>query len=260
MPDRLARLIRDHQPCVALTGAGVATESGIPDFRSPTGIWAKLDPMEYATLSAFRRDPSKVWWFYRQRIEMLTAARPNRSHYALQELESRGLLTAIVTQNIDMLHRDAGSRDVIEVHGSIGSFSCQACGQTHELERVQELLAAQDDVPSCDRCAGVLKPDVVFFEEQLPAGAIDRASELAKSAGLLLIVGSTLEVHPVAGLPGLTVANGGRVAIINLGPTSFDRRATLKLEASAGETLGGVVDLLRRTSPRVARADAAPEG
>ncbi|MGI9657308.1 MAG: SIR2 family NAD-dependent protein deacylase [Gaiellaceae bacterium] len=258
MPDRLAQLIRDHQPCVALSGAGVATESGVPDFRSPTGIWAKLDPMEYATLTAFRRDPAKVWWFYRQRIEMLTAARPNRGHYALRELEELGLLSAIVTQNIDMLHRGAGSQDVVEVHGSIGSSSCQSCGRRHELERVEELLDADPGVPACDGCDGVLKPDVVFFEEQLPVAAIDRAYELAKQAGVLLVIGSSLEVHPVAGLPERTLAAGGRVAIVNRGPTSFDRRATLKLDASAGETLASVVGLLRQMSPRAGRVGEAP--
>ena len=259
MPDRLAKLIRDHQPCVALTGAGVATESGIPDFRSPTGIWARLDPMEYATLSAFRRDPAKVWWFYRQRIEMLTAAAPNSGHRALVELERMGLLGAIVTQNIDMLHNKAGSVDVVEVHGSIRTASCQSCGERHRLDRVEQLLQAHDGVPQCDECHGVLKPDVVFFEEQLPVAAIDRANELARQTGLLLVVGSALEVYPVAALPELTVAAGGRVAIVNLGPTSFDRRATLRIEASAGETLCAAVELLRRTSPGMEHADATPE-
>lgn len=259
MPDRLAQLIRDHQPCVALTGAGVATESGIPDFRSPTGIWAELDPMEYATLTAFRRDPDKVWWFYRKRIEMLTAAEPNLAHHALRELEDLGLLQTIVTQNIDMLHRTAGSADVIEVHGSIRTASCQTCRARHALERVEELLGAEDGAPTCDECGGLLKPDVVFFEEQLPAGAIDRAHALAREARLLLVIGSTLEVYPVAGLPELTAASGGRVAIVNIGPTSFDRHATLKLDSSAGETLAEVVALLRRTSQDVVREDAAPQ-
>jgi NAD-dependent deacetylase len=260
MPDRLAQLIRDHQPCVALTGAGMATESGIPDFRSPTGIWAELDPMEYATLSAFRRDPAKVWWFYRKRIEMLTAAAPNRAHFALVELESLGLLQTVVTQNIDMLHGRAGSRDVVEVHGSIRTSSCRSCGSAHELTRVEELLEATEGIPTCDLCDGVLKPDVVFFEEQLPVAAIDRAHVLAREARLLLVVGSTLEVHPVAGLPELTVAAGGRVAIVNIGPTSFDRRAVLKLDASAGEALERVAEILRRTSPGGERAGEGPAG
>lgn len=260
MPDRLAQLIRDNQPCVALTGAGMATESGIPDFRSPTGIWAKLDPMEYATLSAFRRDPAKVWWFYRKRIEMLTAAAPNRAHFALAELGDLGLVETVVTQNIDMLHGRAGSHDVIEVHGSIRTSSCQSCGAAHELVRVETLLEATDGAPSCDLCDGVLKPDVVFFEEQLSPAAIDRAYDLAREARLLLVVGSTLEVHPVAGLPELTVASGGRVAIVSIGPTSFDRRAVLKLDASAGETLETVAGILRRTSPDGERAGEAPAG
>jgi NAD-dependent deacetylase len=215
--------------------------------------------MEYATLSAFRRDPAKVWWFYRKRIEMLTAAEPNQAHYALRDLESLGLLRTIVTQNIDMLHRTAGSVDVVEVHGSIRTSSCQVCGNRHALERVEELLDADDGVPACDDCSGVLKPDVVFFEEQLPAAAIDRAYALARQAGLLLVIGSTLEVHPVAGLPDLTVSAGGRVAIVNLGPTSFDRRATLKLDASAGETLAAAVALLRPTSPDEAHEGGAPQ-
>lgn len=244
MPDRLAALIRAHQPCVVLTGAGVATESGIPDFRSPTGIWAKLDPLEYATLTAFRRDPAKVWWFYRQRIDMITRAEPNRAHGALRELERRGLIEAVVTQNIDMLHMRAGSENVIEVHGSIRTSSCRSCGRSHDLDRVQELLADEDVVPACDECGAVLKPDVVFFEEQLPAVAIDAAFRLAEQAALLLVVGSALEVHPVAGLPGVVSGRGGRVAIVNLGPTSCDGRAVLKLEAPAGETLSTVVELL----------------
>ena len=244
MPNRLAALILAHQPCVVLTGAGMATESGIPDFRSPTGIWASLDPMEYATLSAFRRDSAKVWWFYRKRIEMLTAAEPNQGHVALRELERRGLISGIVTQNIDMLHTRVGSSNVVEVHGSIRTSSCQNCAREHGLSRVQELLEEQDTVPVCDSCGGILKPDVVFFEEQLPAPAIDAAIELAETSALMLVVGSALEVHPVAGLPDRVASHGGRVAVVNLGPTSFDRRATLKLELEAGATLARVVDLV----------------
>ena len=176
-------------------------------------------------------------------------------HHALRELEELGFLEAIVTQNIDMLHRRAGSQNVVEVHGSIRTSSCQSCQHAHALARVQDVLEASDGAPACERCGGVLKPDVVFFEEQLSAAAIDRAYGLAKAARLLLVVGSTLEVHPVAGLPELTVAAGGRVAIVNLGPTSFDRRAALKLESSAGETLEQLAATLRRTRP-----GSAPEG
>jgi NAD-dependent deacetylase len=236
--ERLAELIRTHQPCVVLTGAGVSTESGIPDFRSPTGIWAQVDPMEYASLPAFRADPEKVWGFYAMRIEMLTRAEPNDAHHALAELERRRFVQAIVTQNIDLLHTRAGSREVVEVHGSIRTASCLACGHGEPLE--ESLLP----VPRCPDCGAVLKPDVVFFGELLPPAAIDRAYELARRAALMLVVGSALEVYPVAELPLETLHRGGSLAIVNRGPTELDDRAELKVDASAGETLREVVTVL----------------
>src|SRR3954453_8492568 len=213
----LAELIRARQPCVVLTGAGVSTESGIPDFRSATGLWAEFDPREYATLEAFRSDPHKVWSFYKPRIAVLTEAEPNPAHVALAELERLGFVRAIVTQNIDLLHERAGSREVVEVHGSIRSATCPACGRREPLARVLELLAAAG-APACPSCGAILKPDVVFFGELLPAEAIERASELARAAALLLVVGSALEVYPVAGLPEETLAAGGRLAIVNRRP------------------------------------------
>ena len=242
--EHLAELIRTRQPCVALTGAGISTESGIPDFRSPTGIWATVDPRELASLSAFRRDPERVWTFYRLRVRMLTEAEPNAAHRSLAELERRGLLAAVVTQNIDLLHERGGSREVVEVHGSIRSSSCPRCGQRCTLAEVLEQLAGSEAAPRCPACATILKPDVVFFEEMLPVDAIDRAYELARQAGLLLVVGSSLEVWPVAELPSVTKAAGGEVAIVNVGPTSFDGGAALKIEESAGDVLERVVGLL----------------
>jgi len=229
--ERLAELIRERGPCVVLTGAGVSTESGIPDFRSPTGIWADVDPMEYGSLRAFQADPEKVWSFYAQRIELLTAAEPNDAHYALAELERRGFVSAVVTQNIDLLHTRAGSREVVEVHGSIRTASCPACGASHPLD--ESLLP----LPRCAHCGAVLKPDVVFFGELLPRAAIDRAYELARGTRLLLVIGSSLEVYPVAELPLETVRSGGSVAIVNRGPTALDGRAVLRIDGSAGETL-----------------------
>ena len=244
MSRELAALIRDNQPCVALTGAGVSTESGIPDFRSPTGMWAQFDPLEYATIGAFRRDPEKVWRFYAPRFGMLAEAEPNPAHRALADLERRGLLQAVVTQNIDLLHERAGSRNVIEVHGSIRTSTCPACRARYRLAEVLELLDAGAGVPRCTRCDAVVKPDVVFFDEFLPREAIDRAYALAERAALLLVVGSSLEVYPVAGLPGVTLAAGGKVAIVNQGPTSIDARAALRLEGSAGAILGASVAAL----------------
>jgi len=240
--ERLAELIRSRQPCVVLTGAGVSTESGIPDFRSPTGIWAQVDPMEYASIRAFREDPEKVWSFYALRIEMLTGAEPNAAHHALAELERRGFVQAIVTQNIDLLHTRAGSRDVVEVHGSIRTASCLSCGHREPLD--ESLLP----VPRCPECGAVLKPDVVFFGELLPAEAIDRAYKLAREASLMLIVGSALEVFPVAELPLETLRSGGSLAIVNRGPTALDDRAEIKVNAAAGHTLAEVVALLTKSS------------
>jgi NAD-dependent deacetylase len=244
VPERLARLIRERQPCVALTGAGISTESGIPDFRSPEGLWAEFDPSEYASLEAFRRDAEKVWRFYRPRYAALVDAEPNAAHRALASLEQLGLLRAVVTQNIDLLHERAGSREVVEVHGSIRSSSCPRCRASYALAEVLALLE-EDAAPRCAECATVLKPDVVFFGELLPARAIDRAYELARSAALMLIVGSTLEVHPVAGLPLETLAAGGALAIVNRGPTALDDEAVLRIEGSAGEVLAAVVEASR---------------
>jgi len=240
---RLANLIRTHQPCVVLTGAGISTESGIPDFRSPTGIWAKYDPMEYATISAFRRDPVKVWEFYALRFRALTEAQPNAGHLALAELERRGLVRAVVTQNIDGLHERAGSQEVVEVHGSIRTASCLACGQQVLLADVVAALESTP-APPCPACRAILKPDVVMFGELLPEGAMERASELAREAGVLLVVGSTLEVYPVAALPEDTLAAGGALAIVNRGPTPYDGRATVTVDGSAGTTLAALAEAL----------------
>ncbi|HLQ22212.1 MAG TPA: NAD-dependent deacylase, partial [Gemmatimonadales bacterium] len=235
------------QPCVVLTGAGISTESGIPDFRSPGGIWAKYDPMEYATIAAFRRDPVKVWEFYALRFERLTTAEPNEGHRALAELERRGLVAAVVTQNIDGLHERAGSREVVEVHGSISSASCVECGERVPLEEVVAALR-EAPAPPCPECGAVLKPDVVMFGELLPAAAIDRAIDLAHGAGLLLVVGSSLEVEPVAGLPGETVSAGGALAIVNRGPTPLDPLASVRIDGGAGETLSALAQALAQRS------------
>jgi NAD-dependent deacetylase len=239
----LAAAVRDGQPCVVLTGAGISTESGVPDFRSPTGIWAEYDPMEYATIGAFRRDAVKVWEFYALRFELLTAAEPNAGHLALAELERRGLVSAVVTQNIDGLHARAGSSEVVEVHGSIRSASCLECGTRVPFEEVVAALR-EAQAPPCPQCGAVLKPDVVMFGELLPAATIDRAIELARGAGVLLVVGSSLEVHPVAGLPGETLAAGGTLAIVNRGATPFDDLASVRIDAGAGETLSALAEAL----------------
>jgi NAD-dependent protein deacetylase/lipoamidase len=243
---RLADLIRERGPAVVLTGAGISTESGIPDFRSPTGIWAKYDPQEYATIEAFRADPVKIWSFYALRFRALTEAAPNTGHLALADLERTGHVSAVVTQNIDLLHERAGSRDVVEVHGSIRTSTCPGCGARYRVDEVLRLLE-RGSAPECPECGEILKPDVVFFGELMPEAAIDRAYELARSARLLLVVGSGLEVWPVSQLPEETRRGGGVVAIVNRGPTTFDERAVVKIEGSAGQTLRALAEELAGT-------------
>ena len=225
---------------MALTGAGVSTESGIPDFRSPSGIWAQYDPLEVATIDAFHADPARVWEFYALRLAALGTAEPNDGHRALAELEARGWLHAVITQNIDRLHSRAGSERVIEVHGTIGSASCLECGTVVPYDEVVDLLP----LPACPACGRILKPDVVMFGELLPEAAVAEALELAANAGVLLVVGSSLEVFPIAGLPLETLAAGGELAIVNRGSTQFDARAAVTIDGGAGETLRALVDAL----------------
>jgi NAD-dependent deacetylase len=242
---RLAALIRAHQPVVALTGAGISVPSGIPDFRTPqTGLWAKVDPMEVAHISVWRRDPARFWSFYGRRFAALDGKRPNGAHRSLAELERRGLLAGVITQNIDGLHAAAGTRDPIEVHGSIASASCLICRARVPLAQTRERLAADPEgIPRCD-CGLPLKPDVVLFGELLPEDAMERAQALAEGAGLMLAVGSSLEVYPVAGLPAETLARGGRLAIVTKGPTPYDREAEVKLSGDVVAELEAVLAAL----------------
>jgi NAD-dependent protein deacetylase/lipoamidase len=240
---RLATLLEERRPCVVLTGAGMSTESGIPDFRSASGIWAEVDPFEVASIDAFRRDPLRVWRWYGPRIHGLLAAEPNAGHRALAALERAGLVRAVVTQNIDTLHSRAGSDDVVEVHGSIRRFVCLACGAEEPLEGVLVQLEVRE-APECPECGTILKPGVVMFGELLPAAEMERAEWLAREAPLLLVVGSSLQVWPVAGLPDETRRAGGQVAILNREPTPYDDRASLLLAGAAGETLAEVERLL----------------
>jgi NAD-dependent deacetylase len=239
---RLAELVRGARSVVALTGAGVSVPSGIPDFRSPgTGLWADVDPMEVAHISVWRRDPARFWAFYGQRFTMLDGKRPNGAHRALAELERRGRLAGVITQNIDGLHRAAGTRELVEIHGSVATASCQECGARYPLAETRARLAADPEgVPGCD-CGRPLKPDVVLFGELLDEAAMARASELASAADLMLCIGSSLEVHPAAGLPELTLAAGGAVAIVTRSTTPYDHLAAVRLGGDVEEELEAVV-------------------
>lgn len=241
---RLAELIRGADSVVALTGAGVSVPSGIPDFRSPeSGLWEKVDPMEVAHIDAFHRDTRRFWGFYRPRFAELDGKLPNRAHEVLAELESLGRLDGIVTQNIDRLHSKAGSDRVIEVHGSIATSSCTTCRTSYPLENVGELFDS-DGIATCACCMGKVKPDVVLFGELLPEEAMVEAQRLCAAADLLLCVGSSLEVYPVAGLPEMTLASGGEIAIVTQGPTPYDGEAKLKLDGDVVEELEAVLAAL----------------
>jgi NAD-dependent deacetylase len=243
---RLAELLREAGSVVALTGAGVSVPSGIPDFRSPgSGLWELVNPMEVAHIDVFNSEPERFWRFYGERFAALQDKQPNDVHRSLARLEQEGMLDAVITQNIDQLHRKAGTRALIEMHGSIEHCSCPACAVQVDLSTAQLRRAADErGVPRCERCRGPLKPDVVLFGEMLPVGAMERAQELCGSAGLLLCIGSSLEVHPVAGLPLLTHRAGGKVAIITRGPTPLDGLASLKLDGDLVQEMRGLLEAL----------------
>jgi NAD-dependent deacetylase len=239
---QLAKLIRGADSVVALTGAGVSVPSGIPDFRTPgTGLWTNVDPMEVAHIDVFRRDPERFWHFYGDRFQRLEHKRPNGAHMALARLEEAGLLEAVITQNIDRLHARAGTRELVEVHGTIDHSSCLSCRGRYALADVRS--RQREDaagIPRCD-CGQPLKPDVILFGEYLPADALARAEQLAAGADLLLCVGSSLEVYPVAQLPAVTLAAGGQVAIITQGTTPFDGRAVVRCGGDVVEELEAVL-------------------
>jgi NAD-dependent deacetylase len=243
--ERVAELIRSSGPVVALTGAGISVPSGIPDFRTPmTGLWANVDPMEVAHISVWRRDPARFWSFYGQRFAVLDGKQPNGAHRALVALERQGLLAGVITQNIDGLHAVAGTADPIEVHGSIRTASCLVDRESFSLAETRARMASDaDGVPRCD-CGAPLKPDVVLFGEFLPELAMARASELAASAGLMLAVGTSLEVYPVAGLPSETLDAGGRLVLVTMGPTPYDGLADVKLSGDVVAELEAVVAAL----------------
>jgi NAD-dependent deacetylase len=229
---------------VALTGAGISVPSGIPDFRTPgEGLWEKVDPMEVAHIDAFRSDPAKFWSFYRPRFQSLGEVEPNPAHETLAELERRGLIEGVITQNIDMLHVKAGSERVIEVHGSIRTSSCPQCGGRFAIAEVEEMFG-EEGVPECPSCVAVVKPDVVLFGEMLPFDAMAEAEALASRADLMLCVGSSLEVYPVAGLPSVTMGRGGKLAIVTKGPTPYDGDAEVRMDGDVVADLEAVLAAL----------------
>ena len=245
----LATALRDARSAVALCGAGMSTASGLPDYRSQTGLWGQNDWTQVATLAAFRRNPDVVWEFYRTRLSALGAARPNPAHEALAALEHAGLIDAVVTQNVDGLHQAAGSERVVQVHGDLTAAVCLRCGAREPRESVEAALAAAPGAPLC-ACGAPLKPGVVLFGETLPEEAIEEAVALASECDLMLCLGSSLEVHPVAALPALALDAGARLAVITEGPTPYDSQAHLRSHAPLAEVLPAVAAAVGAPRPR----------
>jgi NAD-dependent deacetylase len=241
-----ARWLARSRWTVVLTGAGVSTESGLPDFRSapgrgrPGGLWTGLDPMRVASASAFERDPDSFYRFYQNRLAQMVGAEPNAAHRAIARLEALGVVQLLVTQNVDRLHQRAGSRAVAEVHGNLQEARCQSCNVVVPVAEMGRQLDAGTH-PRCARCGGPLRPNVVLFEEALPAEPFRRAEEGCTRCEVLLLAGSSLEVYPVAGLPQVAKDHGARVVIVNRDPTACDGLADLILRGEAGEVLPAIV-------------------
>jgi len=230
-PEKLAAILSRHRRLVALTGAGISVESGIPDFRSPGGLWERFDPMEYAHIRAFRAHPAKVWTLLKEMDAVITAARPNPAHLALAALEAQGLLLGVITQNVDNLHQAAGSKHVVEYHGNALRFVCDTCKGQHPRETLDF-----DHTPLYCLCGGLIRPDVVFFGEAIPAAAQKEAEELARDCDLLLVIGTSGEVAPASYLPYTAKDHGAVIVENNLEPTSLTRNLTDHfLPGAAGE-------------------------
>lgn len=242
---KAAELLSSSLHAVALTGAGMSTESGIPDFRSPGGLWSRYDPSEFATLSSFLGDPSR---FYRAASEFLSVftAEPNEGHRALAELEQMGVLKAVITQNIDGLHQAAGSRKVVELHGNLRECKCLSCGRVSPIEVLVGKLVQEGEIPPlCNDCGGILKPNVVFFGEQLPRDALEEAFEQARRCDLMLVAGSSLVVSPANFLPPMAVEAGARLLIVNEEVTPMDAFASVVIRGKTGRVLPELVRLVR---------------
>jgi NAD-dependent deacetylase len=235
---RAGSLLKSARHAVVLTGAGISTPSGIPDFRSQgSGLWNKDNPMEVASLTTFRRRPERFYAWLRPLAAQIVKADPNPAHQALADLEKAGLIKAVITQNIDGLHQAAGSQAVLELHGSTRSLTCLSCHKSFLIGQFLEEFVEKGTLPYCSICGKLLKPDIVLFEEMLPASVWEQAEAHCLQADLMLVVGSSLEVSPASGLPWTAFENGAQLIILNFSPTYLDTRASVVVHADAAEVL-----------------------
>jgi len=242
--DMIVEMIVRAKRVVAFTGAGISTESGIPDFRSPGGIWRKFDPDDF-TIDKFikSRETRRKQWELLLSGGMLTDAAPNRAHRGIAELEKLGKLDCVITQNIDGLHQKAGNNParVFELHGNARTARCLGCRTRFSVERIISMNPAGYEAPVCERCGGILKPDVIFFGEALPEDVLRQASLHAGKCDLFIVVGSSLVVYPAASLPRYAKEGGAKIVIINFTPTPQDELADLVIHCRAGEAIGRII-------------------
>ncbi len=244
---RAAQLLKSAQHAVVLTGAGLSTHSGIPDFRSQdTGLWQRDDPMEVSSLTTFRRNPQRFFNWLRPLAGSMWKAQPNPAHIALAQLETNGFVRAVITQNIDGLHQRAGARTVLEVHGSMETLSCLVCRKTYPRTAFAVPFVEQAVIPRCPVCQSILKPDIVLFEEMLPQDTWQRAEQHCRMADVLLVIGSSLQVMPAAHLPAVAREHGAHLIIINFTPTYLDDEADVILRADLVEAVPAILEALEK--------------
>ncbi|MFQ6122770.1 MAG: NAD-dependent protein deacylase [Dehalococcoidales bacterium] len=251
LADKVADLIVNAKRVVVFTGAGISTESGIPDFRSPGGIWERFDPDDF-TYQKFVSNPDsrrKQWQMFRER-RLIGEAKPNLAHYAIAELDKLGKLDCVITQNVDNLHQKAGvpADKIFELHGNMQWIICLSCGRRYAFEQIKTRLDKGEEIPDCEACHGILKPDVVLFGESLPEEVLKEATFRSSGCDLLIVIGSTLIVYPAAYMPMYAYEAGAKLVIINLSSTPMDHQATVLIRAKAGETMAKVVKRVKEKS------------
>jgi NAD-dependent deacetylase len=248
LAEKVADLILKSHKLVIFTGAGISTESGIPDFRSPGGIWDRFDPDDF-TIDKFLTNPDsrrKQWRIFREGI-LSDKALPNAAHIAIAELHRLGKLDCVITQNIDNLHQKAGVPDekAFELHGNMQWAICLDCGRRYSFDEIKSRLESGEDIPVCQACRGILKPDIVMFGEPLPYEVLQEASRRSRAADLFIVIGSTLIVYPAAYMPIYAVQSGAKLVIINLSATPMDKQASVLINAKAGDSMAAIVNKVK---------------
>ena len=240
--EQLSKWVDESKNIVVFTGAGVSAESGIPTYRGQGGYWDKYDPDKYANINYFYKDPSYYWNFFKDvRSPVLKAAKPNLAHKSIALLEKLGKIKSVITQNIDGLHREAGSKNIIELHGNTRTFSCLKCKTEYNMDEVDDLLK-KTLPPKCNKCGSLIRPEVVFFGESLDSMVLFRAEKDSSEADLFIAAGSSLVVQPAASLPLIAKNNGAKLVIVNIDPTPLDSSADLVINISVSKVFSKIVN------------------